>query len=542
MGNLVKVAVYARVSTENQDDSLENQLKYFDSYIKNQDNMVLVKIYKDDGISGTNVFKRDNFRAMINDASKKEFEMLLTKSVTRFARNTLDSIYYTRQLKNEYNIDVVFILENIDTRRNDYEFMLTITSSMAQEESRKTSESVKFGQKEAMKRGIVFGRREMLGYRIVDKKNMVIVEEEAEVVRSIFIKFLIEGKGTHVIAKELIAEGKGPFNIDNRSKSNYWSSTAIYKILRNEKYVGDLKQQKTWTKSYLDHKKRINKGELEFVYMNGHHPAIISRDIWEKTQIELERRKPNRKENSRYSNRYWSSGKIVCGNCGKNYTIREKKLKDGGIYRAWRCIKAANQGSKRIGINGTEVGCNSESVNEKVLKCAVNEILCKIRLNKEIIKEELIQEISRIRTLKDTSSEKQSIMRKISKLEKKKDKLLDLRLNNELTIIEFKELKERINSEIEFLKIKYKDLEAFDKLQIKELDSINKYVKKIDELLEFNDIASSEEIFREIIEKIVVYDGKVLYISLYCIPRVFKIKYQTFGKSDGYKVKIEILD
>ena len=185
-------------------------------------------------------------------------DLILTKEVSRFARNTVDTLYYTRKLK-EAGVGVIFTIDNIDTRDTDGELRLTIMASLAQEESRKTSERVKWGQKRRMELGVVFGR-DLLGYTV---KNGVlsINEEEVPVVKAIFHKYTNESKGTHVIARELLEEGLRPKRIQQ------WSNTVILRALRNEKYVGDLCQKKTYTPDYLTHKKKYNCGQEEKVYI-----------------------------------------------------------------------------------------------------------------------------------------------------------------------------------------------------------------------------------------------------------------------------------
>ena len=291
MSKKIRVGAYCRVSTDKDDqmNSFESQVEYFTEYIQRESDWEIVKIYSDEGISGTNTLKRDGFKEMIADAYSGKLDLILTKSVSRFARNTLDSIGYTRELAKR-DVFVVFTTDAIDTRQADAEFRLTFLSALAQEESRKTSENVKWGQLQRMKKGVVFGR-DMLGYKVREGK-LYLVEEEAAVVRLIFHKYLVEGKGTHVIARELKEEGIRPLNPDGKAKyKNDWSNTVILRVLRNEKYVGDLCQKKTWTKSYLDHKKRYNRGEEDMVYIRDHHPeiAIISREMWNATQEELKR-------------------------------------------------------------------------------------------------------------------------------------------------------------------------------------------------------------------------------------------------------------
>ena len=204
-----RVAAYCRVSTDKEDqaNSFESQRRYFRQYIERHPGWELSEIFADEGISGTWTKKREQFNRMIACAKNGGFDLIITKEISRFARNTLDSIYFTRDLK-KYGVAVIFMNDGINTMDPDAELRLAIMSSIAQEESRKTSERVKWGQKRRMEQGVVFGRS-MLGYDVKDDK-MTVNEEGANIVRLIFHKFADEGKGTHVIARELLEEGIRP--------------------------------------------------------------------------------------------------------------------------------------------------------------------------------------------------------------------------------------------------------------------------------------------------------------------------------------------
>ena len=239
-----RVAAYCRVSTDHEDqaNSFESQQRYFRQYIERNPDWKLYEIFADEGISGTNTKKRSEFKRMIACAKEGDFDLIITKEISRFARNTLDSIYYTRDLK-KHGVGVIFMNDNINTLDGDAELRLAIMSSIAQEESRKTSERVKWGQKRQMEQGVVFGRS-MLGYDVKDGK-MTINEDGAKIVRLIFHKFANENKGTHVIARELREAGITPMRVKE------WSNTVILRVIRNEKYCGDLVQKKTFTPDFL---------------------------------------------------------------------------------------------------------------------------------------------------------------------------------------------------------------------------------------------------------------------------------------------------
>lgn len=252
-----RVVAYCRVSTEQGDqlNSLENQKQYFERYIRNNLDWQFCGLYVDEGISGTSVEKRAGFKKMIADAEAHKFDLLLTKEISRFARNTLDSIFYTRKLKG-LGVGVLFMNDNINTLDNDAELRLTIMSSIAQEESHKTSDRVKWGQKRQMEKGVVFGTS-ILGYHLKGGK-LAVNEDEAKIVRLIFDLY-IAGKGTHLIRKEL--ENRG---ISSPKGYARWQAITILNILKNEKYAGILKQRKRITIDYLSHKTKMNEGEENY--------------------------------------------------------------------------------------------------------------------------------------------------------------------------------------------------------------------------------------------------------------------------------------
>ena len=293
---------------------------------------------------------------MIACAKDGDFDWIVTKEISRFARNTLDSIFYTRELK-KHGVGVIFLNDNINTLDGDAELRLAIMSSIAQEESRKTSERVKWGQKRRMEQGVVFGRS-MLGYDVRDGK-MYINEEGAEVVRRIFHKFVNEGKGTHVIARELREEGMKPMRV------NEWQSTVILRIIRNEKYCGDLVQKKTYTPDFLSHEKKVNHGQEEFVIIKDHHEPFISRELFDQANRMLDERSLSQEGKSKYSSRHPFSGKIKCGCCGSGYAARYKTRKNGSCYKAWRCFEAARHGSPHVDQAGNPVGCRGLSIRNE---------------------------------------------------------------------------------------------------------------------------------------------------------------------------------
>ncbi len=323
------VAAYCRVSTdkEDQNNSFVAQQQYFKQYIQQQKDWVLSEIYADEGISGTSTIKRTQFNRMMEDARTGKFSLLLTKEVSRFARNILDAITYTRELKS-LGIDVIFMTDGIHTQDADAELRLSILGSLAQEESRRTSQRVKWGQTRRMEQGVVFGHS-LLGYHL-ENGCLIIKPDEAEIVRSIFHRYTQERKSSYTIAAELEAE-----------TGNIWTPTKILRILRNEKYVGDLVQKKTYTPNYLTHEKKINFGQEPIIYISDHHEGIVSRELWDNTQELLKHQSKKRGEGKARSKQYGFSGKIYCGKCGNVFVSQARKRKDGSICRRWCCSRSS---------------------------------------------------------------------------------------------------------------------------------------------------------------------------------------------------------
>ena len=308
-----KVAAYARVSTDDEEQatSYETQVKHYTEFIQKKPEWEYVKVYADDGISGTSTKRREGFNEMIKDALDGKIELIITKSISRFARNTLDTISYTRKLKAK-GIEVYFEKENLWSLDEKTEFLLTIMASMAQEESRSISQNVTMGKRWGMKEGRVsWAYSNMLGYTKENGKILV-VENEAILVRKIYQLFLREGKTCSGIAEYLKEKGI-PTPSGNSCK---WTKNTINSILRNEKYKGDALLQKTYTADYLEHKVERNRGHLPQYYVENSHPAIIDKEEWEIVQAELMRRE---QIGAAYSGNSIFSSKLICGDCGGFY-------------------------------------------------------------------------------------------------------------------------------------------------------------------------------------------------------------------------------
>lgn len=357
----IRVAAYCRVSTaqEEQAQSYASQVRYYTDYINKRPDYELAGVYGDEGISGTSLRNREQFKKMIEDCEAGKIDLVIAKSISRFARNTQDCLHYSRMLKN-MGIGVYFEKENISTMDAGGELLFTILSSLAQEESRNISENTTWGIRTKFKNGEShLNGAIIMGYDQAENGKMVINKEQAEVVRRIFIMYL-EGFTTNMIAKVLNEEGI----VGNKGKVS-WNSNTIKGMLRNEKYKGDSLLQKTFTVDYLTHKNKRNTGQIDQYYVKGSHPAIVDEETWEAVQLEMDRKDRFIKEyglpgfgyNNGSNCPYISQ--VFCGECGRKYG--RQSWSGRGIHR-WFC-KDSNH--RKGG------SCGNRIVDEKVIDRAI---------------------------------------------------------------------------------------------------------------------------------------------------------------------------
>lgn len=325
-----KVAAYARVSTdhEEQQSSYEAQVDYYTAYIKGRDDWEFVAVYADEGITGCNTKKRDGFNSMVADALAGKIDLIITKSVSRFARNTVDSLTTIRKLK-ENGTECYFEKENIWTFDGKGELLLTIMSSLAQEESRSISENCTWGQRKRFQDGKVtvpFGR--FLGYDRGEDGNLVLNEKEAKIIRRIYGLFL-QGRSPYAIAKVLTSE-----SIPTPGGKKTWSASTVKSILTNEKYKGDALLQKVYTEDFLTKKKIKNDGQVPQYYVENNHPAIIEPAVFDRVQKLMAVRHPGQNRNSCISP---FSSRIKCGECGSWYGSKVWHSNDKYRKAIWQC-------------------------------------------------------------------------------------------------------------------------------------------------------------------------------------------------------------
>ena len=356
-----KMAAYCRVSTDQleQLSSYEAQVAYYTAFIENHPDYECAGIYADEGISGTNTKKREQFNKMIEDCKDGKINMIITKSISRFARNTLDCLNFVRQLK-ELGVGVIFVKENINTLDGKGEVLISILASLAQDESRSISENSTWGIRRKFEQGkVTVNCTKFLGYDKDEEGNLIINEKQAKIVRRIYTDYL-DGKGANRISRELEDEGVTGWN--GKSK---WYESSIRKMLSNEKYKGDALLQKTYTVDFLTKKRVENNGEVPQYYVEESHPAIIDKEMWEAVQLEMERRKAfaekyniSKLDYATVDNPF--AGRVICGHCGSTFGRKVWNSNNERLRRIiWRC-------NKKYTVKG-EKSCENKHIDDRVL-------------------------------------------------------------------------------------------------------------------------------------------------------------------------------
>ena len=329
-----RVAAYARVSTldEEQLNSYENQITYYTNYIKSHPDWEFVEVYSDEGISGLNTKRRLGFKRMIRDARNGKIDLIITKSISRFARNTVDSLSITRYLKN-MGVEVYFEKENIHTFDPKGEFLLSILSSIAQEESRSISANVTWGMRKNMQNGKVsMAYSNFLGYRKGADGRPEVDPEEARIIRQIYSLYL-EGKTLREICRILIRN-----KVRTPSGKLKWSTHVVSSILRNEKYTGNALLQKSYTSDFINKKLVKNDGTIPQYYVENSHPAIIAQETFDLVQEEYAKRnKKEAKDSGGRHNHSVFDKKLYCGDCGSIFGVRHWQTTTKGVVYVWRC-------------------------------------------------------------------------------------------------------------------------------------------------------------------------------------------------------------
>ena len=272
------------------------------------------------------------------------------------------------------------------------------------------------------------------------------------------------------------------------------------------------------------------------VYLKDHHEPIIDRDLWNRTQEELLRRAPKEEMKSKHSNRYWCSGKLYCGMCGQRYVSRTKKLKNGTIYKAWRCYAAANHGTSKISEDGKMIGCDNGSINERALLNCMNYCICQLQINQKEMKKEILQEIKSIKGITDKKFDTKRIAEKMKNIDTKKRKAIDLMLDGLISKADLQEQNKWYNEQLSELSELLSTLPSKDKEQIKQMDEFRYHIIALDEIMTFDE--TNESLYREILDKMVIYHDSTVEVWLKCVPFGMKLTIHSYGKNEDYTTDI----
>ena len=502
---LLRVAAYCRVSTDSEDqiESYKAQVAHYSEAIAKNPRWRFVDIYADEGITGTSVRKRDNFKRMIRDCDKGKIDLILTKSVARFARNTVDSLNYVRRLKAK-GIGVYFEEQNLDSLKADSEMLIGFHSVMAQAESENISANVRWGIRQRMRSGTFAFRYNILGYRKGADGQPEIVPEEAELIQTIYRMYL-DGNSLDQIKKYLESN-----NILTAQGKRDWSLQIIHNILSNERYCGDMLLQKTFTENPISKKVKKNRGEMAKYLITNNHPAIIDKDTFKLVQMEIARRGSKRKtadktitEQGKYSGKFALSELLVCGECGSPYR-RITWTKKGKSRKVWRCLSRIE--------HGTQYCSHSISVEETKLQNAICRALNKAIEHRQEVMDLIMSNLSYGVTGEDDVLYLSSLEKQIKDLDDEMDRTVKLSQESNGDPKRFRDMISELCRQITALR---QELEL-TKAKLESNEQVSAEIERIknvlsDETMRFNEY--DEVTVRRLVEYIrVMADGKIIVV------------------------------
>ena len=505
-----KVAIYARVSTEHeaQINALENQIQYYNNILAQHPEWELVGRYVDEGITGTSVKKRKNFLRMMEDAKNGMFSLILTREVSRFARNTVDTLQETRKLKS-YGVEVYFTEDNIRTSDDtDGELRLTLMATLAQNESKKTSVRVKAGQKISFENGVLYGNGNILGYDRVGRE-LVVNPEQAETVKMIFNMYH-DGMGCKQIAYELEKRGR-----ITSTGLTHWQPGTISRLLRNSFYCGKIVYRKQYVPDYLEQKKINNYDEVDKIEIMGKHEPIISEELFNDCQRRLDAKTVNRLRGKHAINPPKSAyARILKCQCGSNFERRKwHKYKDGRIRYGFECYKQKNHGSYRTRLKkglDTTGCCTTKMFPEWKLKIVAHWLFNDLWKERDKIINRAIEMLNA--TIKDENvvdytDEVKELNKKRKKYEEKLSNLVELRVEGDISKEVYEEKKGAFKKQIEYID---SELLKRDVKNSAIVSNVKTQIQLLTDLLEKKyDVISGdipEDIVETFIDQIVVHD------------------------------------
>jgi len=476
-----RVAAYARVSTDSDEQftSFEAQVKYYTNQITENPDWTMVDVYTDEGITGTNTKKRDGFNRMIADALAGKIDLIITKSISRFARNTVDTLTAVRQLKDKC-VEVFFEKENIFTMDSKGELLITIMSSLAQEESRSISENVAWGKRAKCEEGKVYlPYKQFLGYKKGSDGQPQIVEEQAIIVRLIY-KMFLEGLMPSGIAKRLTAQG-----IPSPAGKPRWYSGTVESILTNEKYKGDALLQKTFCVNFLTKEMKRNEGELPQYYVEQSHPAIVSPEVFDEVQQELKRRR-----GARYVGRSGCfSSKIICGECGSYYGRKVWHSTDKYRTVIWRCQHKYDNGEP----------CKTPHVTEEQIKAAFVEEMNRVIANKEQVLADIRTLIATLTDTRELEESEASAGKELEAITESMHKLVDAYAHALIEQVEYDDRYAELLARSRAIEERFSQITEQRKARKRGLDAFYKALKATGPIVEFD-----EELWNAAVEFVLI--------------------------------------
>lgn len=521
----LKVCFYARVSTDKDEQlhSLSAQVSFFNDYISKVPNWYFIGSYIDEGISGTSVKKREEFLRMIEDAKKHKFDLILTKEISRFSRSTLDSIKYTQELLQD-GVGVYFLNDNINTILPDSELRLTMMSSIAQDEVRRLSERVSFGMRRSIDSGVVLGCSNIYGY-VKDKGKLVIDEKQAEMIKIIYDRYANTTDGLSKVSKYL-------YSLGYKSKTGKRLDTTILtRIIENPKYKGYYCGHKTKVLDYrTKQKKKLSESDWIIYKDTENVPPIVSEELWERANKKLKQRQDsftNRAVNKKvFQNRYTYSGKIYCG-C-HNLTYHRSSAGKRKNNPVWECQVYRKESLK---------GCSNPRVFEYELDIVFKDMFKKLLKRRKHIFDDILNDCKNYLETNNNESEIKNIESKILMFNNKKDKLLELVMEEYLSKEDYKKQVDLLNEEISSYQNKLNELkiDKKDKNYIK--NKINEIKKALDNCL--TDDKCYSDVFNELIDKIIVnkIEDKKIKLDIY-----MKTGESIYTTSDNLGRKFHLLE
>ena len=484
------VAYYARVSTDKDEqiNSLGNQKRYFEDYIAANPHWRFAGGYVDEGISGTSVEGREQFLKMIEDAKRGRFDLIVTKEISRFARNTLDSLRYTRELL-RCGVGVYFQNDNINTFDKDAELRLTIMSSIAQDEVRKLSERTRFGFKRAQENSVLLGQNNLFGYNKVDGR-LEIVEPEAAVVREVFERYAAGDLGLRAIANDLDSRG-----VRGRQGKPLTYST-LYGMIRNPKYKGCYAGRRYASRDYRDKRSYRLSADKWLVHKDDRVPAIVPEALWEQANRLLASRGKTMKAHAQASqNRYAYSGKLICAKHGTTFHRHVYKSKSHGEAECWNC--------KLYREKGKQSGCDSPTVYSHELDRILERVFEQITDERSAAVQEYIDNLRAFAAQQDNAPALAQVEQEIEAVTRRKDKLLDLALAGALSNDEFKQRNETFNEQLAALEQQRTELQNADKTLEERIRRVENLRRIIEERWQMS-YGFSREMSKALVDHIIV--------------------------------------